>query len=362
MKLAIHIGTNKTGSSFLQSTLISNKDLLLKAGIFLPVSRWDVEMLQGKITPGNGHQLANVLIDQNSDNLRIYLEEIYAKATQAQCHTVLLSNEILIRIFSDVSYIQRLEEVASIVGFNQLNYLCYLRNFYDHALSLFKHRSKYGKFDNYTDWFEQDYESLRVTSKTLEHLQLSKGKWSFVLYEKSSEKIIQSFEQWLGLSTNGMKHFPKVVNASLTLNQITWFRILEKDNTAARKHLYNAFIRISTKCVENEFLVRQFYDAAENYFTANQEQISLFQQVVSDESYRLLLAKPQTKSENYSEKAFLLSKDEFLVIRHILGVNPLKFVLKNKLESFKKTLASLRGKSKKKNQFDTEKFGGSLRN
>lgn len=361
MNLNIHIGTNKTGSSFLQSTLLINKELLQKKGVFLPESRWDEEMLLGRITPGNGHQLAVTLLDEDPLKLRAYLKKIFDKASSANCHTILLSNEILVRLFSDNALLERLENEAKDAGFKNVHFLCFLRNFYEHALSLFKHRSKYGSFQDYDYWFETDYETLRVLKAAIETKNHSKSAWQFAVYFKQSEKILNAAEGWLGLELDSLKHYPKVVNSSLTLNQISWFAKLDKNNQIAKLNLYNGFMAIKSKSSDNEYLVDRFYNAAEHYFQAKTESVSSINTIVSQDVFDFLFKRPKVGTLNYSENADLLSADEFSIIQKILHKGKLSYWFQNSMYNSKKFLASYFKGSQKKKQFDKEKFGGSLR-
>jgi hypothetical protein len=361
MNLKIHIGTNKTGSSFLQSTLLINKELLQKKGVFLPESRWDEEMLVGRITPGNGHQLAVSLLGPDHLKLRAYLNKIFDKASNANCHTVLLSNEILVRLFADKHLLEILEKEANDAGFKRVHFLCFLRNFYEHALSLFKHRSKYGSFQDYDYWFETDYETLRVLKAAIETKNVSKSVWQFELYFKQSNKIINAVEGWLGLEFDSLKHYPKVVNASLTLNQISWFAKLDTNNHISKLDLYKGLMSIKSKSADNEYLVDCFYNAAEHYFQSQTERVNSVKTIVSQDVFDFLFNRPEIGTLNYSENADLLSSEEFSVIQKILRKGKLTYWFQNSMHNSKKFLASYFKRSQKKKQFDKEKFGGSLR-
>jgi len=55
MRLVIHVGHSKTGSSFMQSNLALNSDYLATQGVFYPVSSESEKDL--RISSGNGHLL-----------------------------------------------------------------------------------------------------------------------------------------------------------------------------------------------------------------------------------------------------------------------------------------------------------------
>jgi hypothetical protein len=136
--------------------------MLQAAGVFLPKSKWDDSMLSGKITPGNGHQLAKILLERNRKTLAEYLSSILIQAQDLKCTKVLLSNEVLIRLFSDQEILMSLEVESKKVGFDSIHLLSYNRNIFEHSLSLYKHRAKYGLHPDYQKWFEGDYETLVI--------------------------------------------------------------------------------------------------------------------------------------------------------------------------------------------------------
>ena len=62
MNLYLHIGTEKTGSSHLQSLSAINRDLLKKSGIWFPeAEKRDNMLLSGDISAGNAH-LSNICL------------------------------------------------------------------------------------------------------------------------------------------------------------------------------------------------------------------------------------------------------------------------------------------------------------
>ena len=122
MELLIHVGTNKTGSSFLQTVLTSNRKQLENQRVYVPASAWDAEMLVGKISPGNGHQLATLISRQDKKGLCEYLKKLYTEAKKRKCEKVVLSNEILIRILSYENELNLLVNVAKETGFQNISW------------------------------------------------------------------------------------------------------------------------------------------------------------------------------------------------------------------------------------------------
>ena len=118
MKLTLHIGHGKTGSSALQSFLSLNESLLLKYGVYYP----DVHSLnaakKGYISSGN---LAGV---------KKYDEAIYQATSKKISNHYLFSNEtLMVKMLADSFSLQRLAK-----EFN-LELILYCRNPLDHVFS-----------------------------------------------------------------------------------------------------------------------------------------------------------------------------------------------------------------------------------
>ena len=62
MKLYLHIGTEKTASSFVQTTFARNRDWLSSLGVFYPKGgKRENDMMAGLISPGNAKDLTILL-------------------------------------------------------------------------------------------------------------------------------------------------------------------------------------------------------------------------------------------------------------------------------------------------------------
>ncbi len=363
MKLFVHIGTNKTGSSFLQSTLTLNKEKLKQEGYFVPDSKWDEAMLKGIITPGNGHHLAKLLAERDADNYLLkYLEELKQSAQTEQLNAIILSNEVIVRLFSEKVILSAFEQACNKVGFTEIRCLIYMRNFFEHALSLYKHRAKYGKNNDYLKWFETDYETLRLLKPFTEHIESSSIVFDFVPYEKDSEKIIQRFSDWLGRRNTTLDSFNKPVNPSLTLNQIRWINLIGSKYEGIGPQLYNTLIKVENP-EENQFLVAQFYDAAEQYFHQYNETLQVMHKKLSDNPNCNISQRPPMKNGVSSSHSNLLSISEYNQIEKVVHyfskyykINRTIYLMKYKGRRFFLKLIG-----KKKNNLDNSKFGGSLR-
>ena len=89
MKLFIHFGIYKAGSSYLQYVLANSRTYLLDKGIYFPNSLQDKKMLQGLISPGNADGLEEVLKVKNEKGLQQLLGQWKEAAERKQCDRVL---------------------------------------------------------------------------------------------------------------------------------------------------------------------------------------------------------------------------------------------------------------------------------
>jgi hypothetical protein len=119
-------------------------------------------------------------------------------------------------------------------------------------------------------------------------MSASKSNWTFLLYEKSSSKIINGFLEWLKISDK-VKPFPKTVNTSLTLGQIKIMNSLRPKYKYKIEELYIEFIKLGGQSHDNPLLKIEFFRVAENFFSKHQETIESLKKLMpnSNEAFYL---------------------------------------------------------------------------
>lgn len=366
MELYLHIGTNKTASSYLQTLQTQNKALLEMEGIYVPPSPWDADMLKGVITPGNGHELAQILCRPKKldEILFTYLRKLKIAAEQKKCHKIILSNEILIRLFSNRDLLSSLSEAVATVGFVRINMFCVLRNPYEHALSLYKHRMKSGKIWEYAEWLENDYKTLSLLDLFMDHYNDFKNiHWTFKIYKKDSTFLVNSyFRNFLNLQAQIPEVLAKSVNPSISLSGIKIMELMNRTLAGAGRNFYSYCMENEMRIAESPFLVDEFFNTYRNYVNATkptsisriakllpQGEALEFESVPKDKSLPELKRINNVLFLKESEiqtvcKIILKTKEQEIGYRIRFFVNQLK----NKLK-------------KKHNNFDSSRYGGSLR-
>src|SRR6056297_1366773 len=92
--LYLHCGMYKTGSSFLQTMFVRNRDLLRGNGIHYPKSEKELDMYEGRITAGNGIHLSRALTEKESDVIELLSSDL-THAKKRNMDSVLYSSEFL---------------------------------------------------------------------------------------------------------------------------------------------------------------------------------------------------------------------------------------------------------------------------
>ena len=362
MNLFLHVGTNKTGSSFIQTFLIRNKARLQSDGVFLPASRSDQRMKEGKISPGNGAKLAEILAREDRKELRIYLGSVIRDGRAQGADKILLSNEVLIRLFSNQAILKLLKEVATEVGFAQIRFLCFLRNPHDHALSLYKHRAKFGAHCDFTGWFEKDYETLRLFGEFLGYFDDKENKWLFRLYKKDSDYLIDvCTREWLGI-TIPSGTVPGAVNRSLSLTEIYLMQRVVQVYPDAGSFLHHEFVQLKgKKGSDSTHLLRLFSEAATGYFKPYQtviEGMKMLLPITDREQFGLTSLRGNQGSEN-GITLLSFEKEQLHALEKGLDAyrkTALKRRIRKRLgKAFRYVLSMT-----KKRGFDSKRYGGAL--
>lgn len=142
IRVILHIGMPKSGTSALQNTLRANRDLLLKHGILYPA---------GGDLPKNHNILIAALAEENQlprifrqvyqnepgkrfDDVRKVVATIADRARKSKVHTVILSGEMLFTTLSDENGSQLRSMLLSIGS--RISVVAYIRHPAKHYLSM----------------------------------------------------------------------------------------------------------------------------------------------------------------------------------------------------------------------------------
>jgi len=241
MKLYLHCGYHKTGSSFLQTLFSRNRDYLQSNGIHFPVASREYDMVSGNISPGNGPELAKALKENDDQKSSELIADYISEANRNGCKSILISSENFFHAFENPNAVKILINTAEENGIESINALVYFRDPVSHALSTYKHRAKKGTLPDYPGWLETEYETMGLVERFMEYRTQQSIQWTCRKYMAGSEHMAKSaFADWLGVSTPDIPEDDRV-NTSLTLSELLAIQSLNKSRPSLIPFVREAF-------------------------------------------------------------------------------------------------------------------------
>ena len=225
LKLLIHVGTEKTGSSYLQKLCGKNRRFLRDCGFWFPTAgRHERRLQRGTISPGNADELAGYIRDLNWAKVSSWLLARVEEAQERGCKSLLLSNELLFAALSNSGAVNRFQSAAMRAGINELSSLLMIRDPIGQALSLYKHRAKSGTAGNVEEWLATGYFLPKQLSDFLGQIDHSDIQLHLRKYAKESGSVLSVFfHDWLGVETPPVR-IENRVNPSLSLSELAVIR------------------------------------------------------------------------------------------------------------------------------------------
>ena len=242
MRLHLHVGHGKTGSSFLQSWLSINATTLQeRMGLLYPdrcpiSGRLDRRAQQSQFSMGNGYVLQPLLDPScglyRAKRWRRRLFRQHGVSDQA-IQGVVFSYEPWARHLP--SQLNNLLSKSEFLGFDGLDLWLLVRDPLDHAISVYGQMVKrHGFTGNLDDWLEI-YDFPKALLYFLKTIQFYKGRLSLSVdhYGRNKHSLVNLLKNWLSLSP-GINYFDpkKVVNRSLTLQELSLVRHLNTRDPA----------------------------------------------------------------------------------------------------------------------------------
>lgn len=244
MMLSIHIGTEKTGSSHLQSMCALNREALQQQGIwFSRADKVEAQMTRGDISPGNAQPLADLLNSGDTEAAKSWLRGMLQAARDHECNHLLLSNELLVLSLSGNGQLAAFLDICRQLDCS-VRFLLILRDPVDQALSLYKHRAKRGKAEAIEKWVAGNFHYGKglddfFAAAREEQLDLSCRKYA------STPGYLESvfFTDWLGVPVPAKK-LKKVVNPSLSISELLFIKKLRAHNVWLANAYYDRMLKI----------------------------------------------------------------------------------------------------------------------
>lgn len=210
-ELLLHVGQDKTGSSFIQSALANSAEKLKKSGIWYPIDRKVLKSSEGKISSGNGHIFNNSVVNQ-SENFEF--------------DKILFSSEMFFRRFGNDDFQEQLNKYIEELKIDQVSILLYIRDPLEHFNSSYQQAIKRGGYFGTVEEFSMQYRHTRAVSSFVELCYEKCPNLHIYNYSNVKRELINSFETWLGVD-KGFLNVPKIktVNRSLTLGELEFQRV-----------------------------------------------------------------------------------------------------------------------------------------
>lgn len=248
MKLYLHIGTEKTGSSFLQTILANNRPLLERNSIFFPkAGNREKGMKSGLISPGNGKALLTAIQNDDLDVITNLFDSYKKQASNKNCKNILLSNENLITVLHDTNKLNLLKKCCVMAELELAQSLLIIRNPIQQVISLYKHRAKNGSQENFKEWLVKNYKLPSYLKGIMRQVNNENLKIDAFQYRRDSAYMIEFFfKNWLAI--DDMPDWKESeVNPSLTFSELTFLSHLKKLKPAYVPFFYNKFLTIPRK-------------------------------------------------------------------------------------------------------------------
>lgn len=240
LRACLHLGSEKTGSSFLQHLCVKYRELLGHCGIAFPPGTPHDErcMRNGQISAGNGRQLAAAVHDDDWKAINQLIVQAVTLARRNNARTLLISSEHLLAALNGDSRLARLIDGLDAAGVSSVSLLLVLRDPVEQLLSLYKHRAKGGIAGRIDEWVSNGYHLPRELQALRRHAVESRADLTVRAYSRQPGGLEEIFfADWLGLDK-----LPDAawitVNPSLTLSELELIRQMAERKPALVPFLY----------------------------------------------------------------------------------------------------------------------------
>ena len=218
-KIFFHIGHNKTGSTFLQSTFEANRETLQRNGILYPLRGQDVSDPATDLDVMTPTGNAMGVLD-SSEKFARFLKSFAANHKG----NVLLSSETLFDRMLVLENLSFLKEAAAAYGYQDLRVLLFTRNPVSHGSSRWQQRVKgwQGETRAIDEYFADDYDYPARVRNVVRKLEDAQVRITIRNYSSRKKELLHCARAWLGLSENVSLLEPAqtTINRSLTRGEV----------------------------------------------------------------------------------------------------------------------------------------------
>lgn len=246
MRCLLHVGTEKTGSSYLQCKLaLARSQLLAHKICFTQGAPFDeLCMSSGRISGGNALKLAEDVDSENWLMVAKRLGAAWQEAARLGADVVLISSELLLAPLAGDGRLNRFVRSLEEAGFSKPEFLIVLRDPVDQLISLYKHRAKSGTVGDIADWCETGYQVPDELAGFRRQVDSAGVKLVVRRYSRASGGLDRLFfADWLKIPVPEHE-MPDSVNPSLGFSELALIRQLAKNRADLVPHLYETMAAV----------------------------------------------------------------------------------------------------------------------
>ena len=241
MRLIIHIGLHKTGTTSFQNFLHFNRDALLKAGVLYP------EMGEHE----SHWVIPNQIVRNNWNYVEDYMKTSLTNAKKANIKTVFISSEDFELFLFEGYLASQFEKLILNLGYSKIYWVSILRNQWDYFNSIYSEMSKNKVCLNYATAGEEILNFGEISMGTNVY------RWRFAFdYDTIIQRFLDqingsfsaySFEQFTSTDVIGQEFINRILEDDLNqkkfwdsnLQYIEKINVRGKDETVEIDYLSN---------------------------------------------------------------------------------------------------------------------------
>jgi len=241
MRLIIHIGLHKTGTTSFQNFLHLNRDALLKAGVLYP------EMGEHE----SHWVIPNQIVRNNWNYVEDYMKTSLTNAKKANIKTVFISSEDFELFLFEGYLASQFEKLILNLGYSKIYWVSILRNQWDYFNSIYSEMSKNKVCLNYATAGEEILNFGEISMGTNVY------RWRFAFdYDTIIQRFLDqingsfsaySFEQFTSTDVIGQEFINRILEDDLNqkkfwdsnLQYIEKINVRGKDETVEIDYLSN---------------------------------------------------------------------------------------------------------------------------
>ena len=187
MKIKLHIGLHKTGTSSFQHNCHKNAKELIKKGVFWPTSESFSNLsTQHSIIPWNYR------LNSDINTVKIFFERTLNLAEEAHCHTILISGEEFSRLNDE-----ELNRLRLTLPYADYEIYIVFRNIKHFLISMFKKEMELGRIDfSINNFLDQIY--MLHPADVLKRWEANFGKNNvkIELFENMLPNLVENYFEW----------------------------------------------------------------------------------------------------------------------------------------------------------------------